>query len=653
MANVGTPMWQPPQTPDTLAIRPLTKGVVTEGSSVLAELGSALRASGYEVTLRGLKRQGGWTPAMIIGGKSVPVPMVFGNSADRAERRLGEQVQEMVNLFKADGSSVGIVITNRALYTVDQTVGYKPVYWKKAYTIVSTTSNTAVFAGNLITDLITSGDYLYDDSEYYLISNISYDAGTDKTTILVNRNWVVAPTGDIHFIKPFTTPAEDIISWTIGRNKLYFVDGYTPMVFKFDGEFVSGFVMQDTSTPPSAILWTAKSIVNFKDRLFFLNTVEGSSMGQVQQRVRWSEVLNWETSAAANYQDLVAKPGVGVSLAVNGDIIMAFTEDALYVGEETGSVDIPYAFREVQTGGAVPTGPRAVAPMPNGMLFVASDDVYFFTNPKDTGPQLTRVGSSVASSLLDSAVDQRAIIAKTDVLNSRVMILTSTATGQTLELWFWSYKPNAWSSADSVDIRSLSITDYTQQIHFDDVDPSWTIENNPYAELPISVLQGQISPLTVYAFDVYGNLLKYDPEATQHLLPDGGGAMAAKAIESVLETQDMDFGLPDTDKSVMSLGLRLVDDPNSTRTVAVKFRVEGSTNRGKTWRYLGTLRIDADDDEDAITFRMTGPTIRFRISTGSVSYGTTAACAPWTILELTSRVRARGAEQQRGTLRVS
>jgi hypothetical protein len=48
---------------------------------------------------------------------------------------------------------------------VDQTVGYKPVYWKKAYTIVSTTSNTAVFAGNLITDLITSGDYLYDDSE--------------------------------------------------------------------------------------------------------------------------------------------------------------------------------------------------------------------------------------------------------------------------------------------------------------------------------------------------------------------------------------------------------------------------------------------------------------------------------------------------------
>ena len=129
--------------------------------------------------------------------------------------------------------------------------------------------------------------------------------------------------------------------------------------------------------------------------------------------------------------------------------------------------------------------------------------------------------------------------------------------------------------------------------------------------------------------------------------------MTVRAIESVLETQDMDFGLPDTDKSVMSLGLRLMDDSDSTRTTTVKFRVEGSTNRGKTWRYLGALRISADDDEDAITFRMTGPTIRFRISTGSVSYGTTAACAPWTILELTSRVRARGAEQQRGTLRVS
>jgi hypothetical protein len=590
---------------------------------------------------------------MIIGGKSVPVPMVFGNSADRAERRLGERVQEMVNLFRADGSSVGVVITNRALYTVDQTSGYKPVYWKKVYTIVSTTANTAVFAGNLSTDLITNGDCLYDGSEYYLISNITYDVGTDKTTILVNRNWIVAPTGSVYFIKPFTTPAEDIISWTIGRNKLYFVDGYTPMVFKFDGEFVSGFIMQDISTPPSAILWTAKSIVNFKDRLFFLNTVESSPPGQVQQRVRWSEVLNWETSAAANYQDLAAKPGVGVSLAANGDIIMAFTEDALYVGEETEDVDIPYAFREVQTGGAVPTGPRAVTPLPNGILFVASDDVYFFTNPKNTGPQLNRVGSAVASSLLNSAVNQRAIIAKTDVLNSRVMILTSTETGQTLALWFWSYKPDAWSSADSVDIRSLSVTDYTQQLHFDDVDPTWTIENNPYAELPISVLQGQISPLTVYAFDVYGNLLKYDSTAAQHVLPDGGGVMAAKAIESVLETQDMDFGLPDTDKSVMSLGLRLMDDPDSTRTTTVKFRVEGSTNRGKMWRYLGMLRIDADDDEDAITFRMTGPTIRFRISTGSVSYGTTAACAPWTILELTARIRARGIEQQRGTLRVN
>ena len=142
-----------------------------------------------------------------------------------------------------------------------------------------------------------------------------------------------------------------------------------------------------------------------------------------------------------------------------------------------------------------------------------------------------------------------------------------------------------------------------------------------------------------FAFDENGYLYKFDPSVSNHSIHG-----LTVPVKTSLVTQDLDFERPDDVKTFTELGLRM-DDQMPDRSAAVSLLIEGSTDRGRTWRTLGTARFAVGDDEDKINFRLTGSAVRFRLTSSDV-------VEPWTLLELTLRARARtDREPQRSTAR--
>jgi hypothetical protein len=107
----------------------------------------------------------------------------------------------------------------------------------------------------------------------------------------------------------------------------------------------------------------------------------------------------------------------------------------------------------------------------------------------------------------------------------------------------------------------------------------------------------------------------------------------------VFETGDLDLGVPDQRKTAYKLALRIGD--SGLRTLTNTFTVEGSEDKGRTWKALGRMAINPDEDENEIHFRLSGTNLRFRISLTTSDY-------PFEWEELTVRARISGEQVVRG-----
>ena len=234
---------------------------------------------------------------------------------------------------------------------------------------------------------------------------------------------------------------------------------------------------------------------------------------------------------------------------------------------------------------------------------------------------------------------------KVDPLESRVVVATSEG-GQYLDrLWFWNYKTKGWSflgadlNTDGFTLQAISGANYVDQLLIDELDGSWDFDTNPYAGLAFDALLRTSLGVDVFAFDENGYLYKFDPSVSNHSIHG-----LTVPVKTSLVTQDLDFERPDDTKTFTELGLRM-DDQMPDRSAVVSLLVEGSTDRCRSWRTLGTARFAVGDDEDKINFRLTGSAVRFRLTSSDV-------VEPWTLLEMTLRARARtDREPQRSTAR--
>ena len=119
-----------------------------------------------------------------------------------------------------------------------------------------------------------------------------------------------------------------------------------------------------------------------------------------------------------------------------------------------------------------------------------------------------------------------------------------------------------------------------------------------------------------------------------HYFQEGGSTDVGGAGPSVsLTTGDLDLDLPDTKKVWTRVSLKLEE----FTTEEVAFTTSVSTNRGRTWKSLGTLYVREDNDEGFLTFRTIGSTARFKFSSGS-------QVDPYTINEIIVRARPMGSD---------
>lgn len=635
--------------PQTQAIRPLTAGMITEGSSVLQSPGSMQRIKGYDVEPVGLKRHGSW-----VNLSEFTFDPLFKDRQDDVTRRSSEKFEDMFQLAATDGSSINIVLSNRLIYKFTKTEGFVPLPWDFDFSPThsarsgGTTSWLFTFDGADLTDP-TVGNYLavgdwvqgFDTvtgvALYALIATIVFNAGGSGNTIVTATVPVGTDIGGtLTVFKPFKTATEDIVDWATGRGSAYVVDGASDYPFVTDGVNVNPLIVNtEAAGAGSRQMLSAKTIASYNERLYFGNTHEGSDY--CRQRIRWTEVLDWSQSVAASYQDLVSTPGPVTRLKGSSEVLMAFTTDAEYYGRDISSETIPLGFFQLQSGGVSAIGPRAMAAMLNGLIFVGSDDVYMFQNPKDSGPALNRIGTPVFDAIKASIQDARKTVVLTDVKNSRILIGTPGASTGTI--WSWNYKTKGWSFADQVKFTNLMASIVSEQLTYAEalttISPT-TGKAWAYGDAESAVSYGSLlyleSVTDLIVLDTDGNLIKYDADAAV----DFNGA----GVVTEIITQDYDFDLPDQNKSFLGLSLRIKRGAETSPTGIIAMVVYVSTDRGTTWKNLGSMTIKSDRDEARIDFRAVGPTARFRL----VQSSELSTIVPWTILELTLRVRVRGVE---------
>ena len=127
--------------------------------------------------------------------------------------------------------------------------------------------------------------------------------------------------------------------------------------------------------------------------------------------------------------------------------------------------------------------------------------------------------------------------------------------------------------------------------------------------------------------------LKFLTDRVNDFDPSGG----TTPIEITVETGDLDFNQPDQVKSFLRLSVK-IDRVLTSDTV---FIISGSTDKGRNWKALGTLTIAAGDDENFVTFRLSGSTGRFRVKSSS-------EVNAYIISELVIGVRGVGLESHLG-----
>ena len=136
-------------------------------------------------------------------------------------------------------------------------------------------------------------------------------------------------------------------------------------------------------------------------------------------------------------------------------------------------------------------------------------------------------------------------------------------------------------------------------------------------------IKGDVSFMELF-YSQSGYLLKYTKTST-----DDNGV----AIPLMITTGDLDFGVPDTDKTIRRLTLRLNHQP----TGDLLFLIEGSDDSGNTWKNLGNLLIDTDHIEGRVDFFLTGSALRLKLTSTNRSQ-------KYTIADFTMRIYGRGVE---------
>jgi hypothetical protein len=529
------------------------------------------------------------------------------------------EVQGVVTYWKTSGEQITFVIDKKFIYQFgrDSLAREDDTYSTGTVSVDVSTSDTTVngTSTDWANNDIRVGDELYIPStdNYYVIESVP--DGTTLTTETAFPSDLTDVNYEIY--RAFSYPEPFFLDWTLNGKDLIFAD-YDRPLRAFNN--LDGFRTYDTTGD-----YKPGCVSYFNDRIFIGRTIESGDTKP--QRIRWSGVgfSNHSTFAAENYIDLPYGSGYLMRLVPFSNFLVAYFADAIYLGRGTNNANIPVQFQKVESGGIGLVGMRAVASHLDGHFFVGQDDVYFLNNRG-----FERIGVPIVREMLENVDDKWNIRAATDPINDRVLFAVPYGGASLNRLYAYNYKSKAWSWMD-VNVTSLDNIGLIATITWQDLTDSGVLSSDDWdtgfgTTWPTweSLSSSPLPERSLY----FGNVgqVWYDiPGAA-----DDNGT----AIRTSFTTRDIDEQAPDMNKLWTRMTLKL-EEPVESETI---FDLEGSIDRGNTWKTLGPIKIQAGDDEGHVNFRLSGQLARFKFT----SRGDTVA--EYTIIEIVRRVTGKGLE---------
>jgi len=561
--------------PQSLVIRPLTKGMITNIPTQMIPPGGGLHVYNFDVETIGLRTSSQWKP--------------FQNPPDfgRLPLLAGEYITDVIPFYMIGGGRQIVALTNRRLLKTADGKEWLPVQ----------------------------------------------KAGTPPSDFYFNTT------------KPF------VVQWAASVTELFFVDGTTTTgIMVYDGYFLRREEPLDENDNP--VFNGAVTIAFVSGRLVVGNTGEAGG----QQRVRWSSAIpgNQFSFSQLDFVDLTQLRGVVQKITAYEEYPVVFTDDGIYFGQPYG-YDAEFAaawiFRPLESGGNSIIGPRAFSRVLGGICFAGRDDFFYINALKRTEKGDFSIESMKCPIL-------RETIRATDIVKSNTTmifdshhkrLIVGMGTNPTVASInrFCSYYPetNAWSTfgvqipeitsmqdiSTAVSRRWMDVPGVSWGDYIADTNGSW------YSEL------SGFSAAKVIASSSDGILyIMLNNLGTTSVVV--GSETVTQTFTAIFETGDIDLDTPDNNKVAFKLAAR-IGNTEFTRTVPIAFEVFGSNTKGRTWKRLGTVRIDPDEDEEEIHFRLHGTNLRFRLEFRSND----PELKPFNLEEITIRLRGGGQQVVRNT----
>lgn len=558
-----------------------------------------------------------------------------------------QPVVDMIPVWANQASQTTLIVddkfiytsTNQALIGVYSTyVGPGPT--DTTGTIEATASDETITGTNTLWDTAASdvkaGDVIILDAdgsgngpEELVIDSITNDTSLETVTAPANNH---AAGSDYVIRRALDANDPYLVDYTIvgpTQNEGGSLDTETyiilsdyarsPFAYAVGAGTYAAFLADDTERIPATVEF-------FGQRLWMGNIIEGNSV--FQHRVQWTSPLDRTrfdlTEPQTGYEDLRNVQGGIRKLKRMGSLLIAYFDDGILFGRLTNSTTRPVAWDQVETGGIGLVGVKAVTNWLGGHFFIGQDDVYYLGS---RGGQPERIGTPIVKKSIREAESLSRSYAIADPKNDRVCFGFQKTGNDMEEIYSFNYKSKSWSY-DEISTTMLSDEGIVQSITWDTLSSfigtdDWDAGMVDFASWDAIT---DASPGVKTLFYAQNGIV-------YRLKDDGGSDAVGGTISATFETGDMDLDLPDRNKMFNRISVKIDEAPTSD----IVFTVTGSTNRGLSYKSLGTLTIPSGSDEGRLNFRMTGSNGRFRLVEAT-------DVDPFTITELVVRARPGGLE---------
>lgn len=582
-----------PRDPQNVFFGPLDKGMDRENPPHRLEKGSVLTAKNLIPSPNGLKRR--WAHRQ-YSTNALDYPPGRG-----------------IDLFwTTGGTNKPFVFDSKFLYEFNPSTGaFTGKYWVYDSGDVDVTTGDATVTGNTTawntdSNMVRAGDVIVLDPGGANEQEAIIDSITDDTHLEMDADADHTAAGESYEIRrAFGATNPYLLNWTVFGNQVVIAD-YTRPPYKYDGTTFTEFDSGVDYVPSCVAFW--------QDRLWLGRIKDDYAPTSYNlQRIRWSNAGsgNWTTFDAGDYQDLPYTRGGLQRLLPLSEELMIYMSDGIYRAYPSERNDVPMLIDKIETGGVGLVGMQAICSHFDAHFFVGQDNIYMIDS-RGRRP----IGTKVVQKTIRECQNLWAIYA-TPMTKLDSVAFAFPESGTTFaKVWTFNYKSGAWGYHDLAGDSTFAVAVPNETV-WDDAVGTWDAFDGSWDAL------GAEFPVEEDFYTFTGDYLYWMREQAQ----DTGGTNVP--IEFV--TPDHDFGLPDQKKTAYRFGMKLEDVVSGDK----EFAVTGSTDRGETWKSLGTLTISDGKDEGYVSFRLTGSLLRFKV-TGSPNM------TPFTINEYTMRIKQRG-----------